>query len=300
MKLTQQQGVLITDYLRDVAAELDQNLSPEARDQALAQLRTDLYRALEGTGRDRIGDAEVAAALARFGTPKEQAQSLASGEFDTRVLLPEGDRVWLGVCAGLAAKVGVEPWMLRLVGLLVCLGGPALSLLTIASLRDWSSVTLGLFTISLALVTYLLLFAYLRIVAGPRALPPVRVFPILVNVAVTLIIAVALHLGVGYLLDLLRYAHETFLKRPFPDVGSWGWIEYQAGGMLFWALACCVPLAILGSLPLANGWDQSLKKAGHAGLAVYGTALAFGVASFITGVIMDLAGNFETLQGLLP
>lgn len=300
MKLTQQQGALITNYLRDVAAALDENLPTEVREDALAQLRTDLYRALEGTGRERIGDAEVEAALARFGSPKERAIALTSGGFDTRVLLPEGDRVWLGVCSGIAAKLGIEPWVLRLIGLLVCLGGPALSLLTIASLRDWSSITLGLFTVSLALVTYLLLFAYLRIVSGPRALPPVRVFPVIVNVAVTLIIAVALHLGVVYLLDLLRYAHETFLKRPFPIIGSWGWIEHQASGMLFWAIACCVPLAILGGLPLAHGWNESLKKAGHAGLAIYGTALAFGVASFIAGVILDLVENFEALRGLLP
>ncbi|HNR30572.1 MAG TPA: PspC domain-containing protein [Candidatus Hydrogenedentes bacterium] len=300
MKLTQQQGALVTNYLRDVASALDEKLSSEAREEALARLRADLYRALEGTGRDRISDAEVEAALGRFGPPKEQALALSGQGFDTRVLLPEGDRIWLGVCAGIAARLGVEPWVLRVIGAVLCLAGPVLSLLTIASVRDWSSVTIGLFTISLALVTYLLLFAYLRIVSGPRALPPVRIFPILVNSAVTLIIAVALHLGVAYLLDLLRYAHETFLKRPFPMIGSWGWIEQQAGGMLFWALACCLPLAVLGSLPLANGWDQSLKKAGHAGLALYGVALAFGVASYLAGGTLDLVENFEALRAIMP
>ena len=301
MKLTQAQGVLITDYLRDVSLAMGETLPKTQRDQALNLLRTDIFRELEEYAKDRLEDGEVQSVLDRFGPPEIQARAaLPRPAGKSRSLLDKDHRVWLGVCGGLAAKLGIEAWIVRLAGGLAAFAGPVLSLLTIISLRDFSSVTLGLFTFSAAMTGYLAAFVYMYFASDHEALPRVALSPIVANVGVTIVIAVALHLGAGYGIELLRYAHTEFLRRPLPPLGHWGWIEAQAASMVFWTLACCVPLAVLGGLPLPNQWNVSLKRLGQAGLALYGVALAFGVASFVVGAILDLVQNFGGTEGLLP
>lgn len=301
MKLTQSQGALIADYLREVAEGLDSGLSRAQRDQALNQLRTGVYRDLEDFAKDRLDDQDVQSVLDRFGPPEIQARA-ASPRIAKRAhsMLDQKGRLWLGVCGGLAAKLGVDSWIVRLVCGMLGLAGPVLSVLTIVSLRDFSSITLGLFTLAASLTGYLIIYACFYLASDRDAVARIQPTPIIVNVGVTVLIALALHAGTGYFIDLLRYVHSEFLRRPMPPLGRWGWIEAQASSMAFWTLACCVPLAVLGGLPMANQWNQSLKRAGQAGLALYGVALALGVASVIVGAILDLVENFGGTQGLLP
>lgn len=301
MKLTQSQGALIADYLRDVAAAIDSGLARAQRDQALNRLRTDIYRDLEEFAKDRLDDQDVQSVLDRFGPAEIQARAASPRTAKrSQSLLDQKGRVWLGVCGGLAAKLGVDSWIVRLVCGMLGLAGPVLSVLTVVSLRDFSSITLGLFTLSASLTGYLVIYACLYLASDRDAAPRIQPSPILLNVAATVLIVLALHVGTAYFIDLLRYVHSEFLRRPMPPLGQWGWIEAQASSMAFWTLACCVPLAVLGGLPLANHWNVSLKRAGQAGLALYGVALAFGVASVIVGAILDLVENFGGTQSLLP
>lgn len=301
MKLTQEQGALISEYLRNVTAALGRRMPAPDREDVLAKLRTTIYRALEDAGKERLSNDEVGAVIARFGAPEEQAQTLAPNVRGARSMFPdEDDVVWLGACGALADQLGIARWIVRSVGLALTLSGPGLSALSFLSTREFSGLPLALFTLSIGLLVYLGLFSYFYIMTERAARPQIPMGAVVFSALGSLIIACALHIGTGYALDLIRYAHGRFLERNMPPLGEWGWIEVQAGTMLFWTLACCLPLAVLGAMPMPGAWNDSLKKAGHAGLALYGAALAFGVASVLVGLILDLSKNLGSLQTLLP
>ncbi len=47
---------------------------------------------------------------------------------------------------------------------------------------------------------------------------------------------------------------------------------------------------------MADRWHNSMRRLGHAFLALYGVALAYGVANVLVGLILDLAVAFELID----
>jgi phage shock protein PspC (stress-responsive transcriptional regulator) len=298
-QLTQRQKARVDAYLDEVADALGSAAPVTLRERTLARLRDDIHRELDSTANGDLTDHDVEAVLRLFGSAEGQAaeRTIRSNAGD-QLLLTQDDRVWLGVCGGIAARLGFPAWQVRLVLGALGLAGPLLSVLAMLSSRSFSSATLGIFTGSVALLIYLGLYGYMYVVSPKDDETRIRWGEIVANVAITLIVALALFYVADYGLQLIRYMHTTLLDQPMPDLGTWGWYRYQADNLFFWAMAAALPLAVLGGLPLANGWNDSLRRLGQASLAIYGVALAFGMASVLTGLILDLLQNRELLEGL--
>jgi phage shock protein PspC (stress-responsive transcriptional regulator) len=299
MKLTQEQGGRIADYLRDVAVEMGTDVPKPVRDRALARLRDDIYRKLADTPGDLLEDGYVDSVLGELGSPAVRAQALRPANRGSgRLELTQNDRIWLGVCGGIAARLGANPWVARTVAGALGLAMPTLSVLTFLSTREPGSLSLGLFAGSIALISYLGLYAFMYVVSPKDDDTRVRFTDIGVSVAITFAVGLALSYGGSYAVSLIRYIHTEFLQREMPPLGAWGWYYYQADNYFFWTMAVCLPLAVFGGLPMANRWDISLKRLGYAVLALYGVALAFGIGSILAGVILDLIRNYEVVENL--
>ena len=260
MELTPKQESLIIRYLREVARHMDDSAPRRTRERGLAKLRGSIDRELAGLAQGQVQDADVAAVLALFGSPAEQAEALADDVKTTEDRARQGrdDRVWLGVCAEAAERMEASPLAVRVV-----------------------AVAAGVITGPLAVFLYIGLYAFFQL-NGPRPLtPPVDKTRLAVRAGGALLAAVALNVLCGYAIQLIYHLHERFLNRPVPGLGEWGW-----------ALVVCVPLAALSGLPLARAWDHSLKRVWQAGLALYAMALSFGLAAMLVGIILDVVQDF--------
>jgi phage shock protein PspC (stress-responsive transcriptional regulator) len=297
MQLTVEQKARIRQYLSDVAASMARTVPERHRDQAIKLLREDIHRQVLEVG-GAPDDGQLDRVLSAFGSPADQAARIVPRvRTGDKLMLTQDDRVWLGVCGGIAARLGQDPRLVRFICGALGLAGPVLSILSVVSSRSFSSLTLGIFTGSVALLSYLVLYAYMYVVSPQTEETRVRFSPILVHVGITFAIAYGLHYGTRYGLELLRYVHTQVMNREMPHLGRWGWFnEAQAGNMLFWVLSICVPLAIYAGLPMAGQWYNSMRRLGHAILALYGVALAYGVAHVLVGLILDLAVAFELIE----
>lgn len=265
MRLTQKQEALITRYLRDVLALLDEKLPDAARERGMTRLQARIKHELLGLAKDPIADADVQAMLNRLGDPARQAAAINPQRPTTETLTPaKDDRIWLGVCGGIADYLDVSPRVVRGLALL-----------------------LGVSTGPLSIFVYLVVYTWLYWAAAPGEAPRIRKALVLWRALSTFLIALALHAGSTYSVRLIYFAHTQYLKRAIPELGDWGWLQVRAGELFFWSVAICVPLAVLSALPLANAWDYSLKRIVQALLALYGIVLSFGIASILVGLILD-------------
>jgi phage shock protein PspC (stress-responsive transcriptional regulator) len=267
MKLTTTQEALVNRYLRDVALHLDGTISPTAREEGLNRLQRRIERELYGLGKQTLDDGDVHTVLDKLGPSSQHAaqmapkKSLAGGMGDQQ-------RIWLGVCANIADLTGAERWAVRT-----------------------GAVVAGVLTGPLALLAYIgfYLHMYYR---GSYSMPRIDTFRVVLRAIATIVIAFLLHAGTTWILAMIHYLHEQAAKRPVPEVGEWGWITNRMDDYLFFALVTAVPFAVLSALPVAKGWDYSLKRVSQAILALYGIMLAFGVASFVVGILLDFVNQF--------
>lgn len=273
MNLSEVHEAQIARYLRSVAAKLDGALPEEDRDRCVESLERRIDLDLAALDKIKLADSDVEMVLDKLGAPSKQAQQLAlsiqSGALKRAKQGP--DRVWLGVCSNLAARLGIETWMVRAAG--------------IAS-------ALTLLLLPLAIIAYIGLYLEMRWSAGKGVTEEIDAMRVGGRAGLTLVIALTVHWGSRYFLRLVYYAHETYLRKSVPALGEWGYLSYRQEEYFFYAMAFCLPLAVLSALPLANGWDQTLKRVSQAGLALYGIAVSLGVASVLVGIILDLVREF--------
>lgn len=249
--------------------QLDQELPETEREQGLAQLQRRISRELQGLNKDVLEDMDVETVLERLGPPARHASILSPRRDPRRVLMLSREKtVWLGVCSGVAARTDLEPWVVRVLsGLIGAVTGP------------------------MALLAYIAAYLYMRRNSG--RVQPLDTLRIVGRGAGTFLLALVLHVGSGYLLRLVYFVHEQYLKRPVPEVGQWDWLEASRDEYFFYAIMVSVPLAVLSALPLAKGWDYTMKRLSQACLALYGIALSFGIASFVVGIILDFVQEFS-------
>jgi hypothetical protein len=87
---------------------------------------------------------------------------------------------------------------------------------------------------------------------------------------------------------------ERFLdKQLFVD--AWVWLPRYQIIMVLGVTLIALPLTVLGALPLANGWDLTLKKYGQAVIALYGAALMIGVICMAVGATMQVVSEFTVV-----
>lgn len=273
MQLTQKQESLISQYLRDVSRRLDSSLPERAREQRVRQLQTRIYRELEGLRTPAIRDEDVIAVLRQAASTRpampdgNHADAAVAGTRPARQP-PPGDRhvkpVWLGVCAYNADRLGLEAWTVRL-----------------------AMAVLGLATGPIAVVAYLAAYAEFYAGTDKRERAPIDYIHLAIRAGVPFLALIALRWGGGKVGQLIAYGHMELLKEPVPPLGKWEWFQYYDGMLFFLAFITAIPLAALSGLPLANAWGHSLKRLAQAIIALYGTVLCFGLASTLTGIILD-------------
>ena len=277
MQLTQKQESLITRYLRDVAMRFDADVPDKARERGLKHVQKQVNRKLASLSKASIEDTDVMAVLESLGPPEIHSQVLPTEAFSAQgLVLCRDNRIWLGVCAGVGARIGQEPWLMRI-----------------------AAFVAGLCTGPFALLVYIALYAVMRFSTPKPLRSPLKPLRLLTRSVGTIIAAVLLHVGSLYAVQLIYLAHVEYLKRELPGLDEWNWVELRADEMLFWVLAVCLPFAILSGLPLANAWDHSLKRLVQSILSLYGIALAFGIASILVGLILhhvNEVGGLSFLQ----
>lgn len=185
---------------------------------------------------------------------------------DTATLIDWENRVWLGVCAGLAQRFGTDPVLVRFI-----------------------AVMLGIvpFLLPFLLSGYLAVYFYVYFTAeGKSGLDEIDWIAVAKNTAVAFCVALAMHVVAGLLATLLAHGVMLLTQAPPAVAPKWGWLVTSGGSLFRWTLFIAVPMAVLAGLPLATGWPGTMKKVVHAGLAVYGIVLCFGVASLIVGAVL--------------
>ena len=275
LKLTENQERRITRYLRDAGETL--GTVPQAeREAVLTRLNARIERELSRyTG--TINDVELERALTHFGDPAQTAtQSAISTQPTLTTFVSWPDRVWLGVCAGLARKLDIDASIVRAIAVLMGLVLPLLPLL---------------------LVAYLATYFWDYYTEGRRVLEPVELSRVAKSIAATLGVALALHFGAWFLIVFIPHAYQAIAAQPLLLDRSWNWLTYDAGSWLFWVLAIGLPLTVVSALPVPKAWSGTLRKVVQAGLALYAVLLCFGVACILVGVILRGVEEFSGTVG---
>ncbi len=192
-------------------------------------------------------------------------------------LLNWQNRVWLGVCAGIARRFGYDPVIVRFI-----------------------AVMLGLipFLLPFLLAGYLAVYFYVYFtVEGKSPFDAIDWVAVAKSASVAFGIALALYFSTGLLVTFLAHA-VLLITQATPTVSpGWGWIVTQGGSLFRWTLFIAVPLSVLAGLPLSGGWPGTLRKVVHAGLAVYGVILCFGIASLLVGTVLGFVDETSGKPG---
>lgn len=284
MELTEKQRQRVAAYLAQVARYLA-DMPEDGRRDAIGQLKERIGRELRGFDDGTADDEAVRRVLENCGPPATQAARLAGERVPVRyAFLAWPDRVWLGVCGGIAHQLGAPPGVVRLIAVLLGLVVPLLPVL---------------------LVVYLCVFLVAYVSSNARDIPRVRALGIVRSVLATLGTALGLFTGAKALLWLVSRIYTNAAGEVLYVEGRWAWFLYYDQTLLVWLLMLVLPVAILAALPVQPAWTTTLRKAVHAGLALYAMAVAFGVACVFVGIVLRVskgmsgAGGIEALKQFL-
>jgi len=278
MQLTPHQEGLIAGYIREVSLLADGTVPQPEKDAALRRIESRLREILAKKGDAAIADDDVLAAIKFLGTPETQAEKITAPRGPEAELVRAAEnRVWLGVCAALAHRTGIDLWIVR-------------SLAVVA----------GIFVAPLAIMGYLAGYAELYLASGKRLGEAPNLLRMGGRATAAFVAALVLYVGTSYFLAFLAYGYEMALNRPLGHLGEWGWYTRRADAWVFWAIVFSAPVAALSGAPLAGGWDYSLKRLAQAIIALYAVAICFGVAAYLIGIILDVIGEFGGIPLNLP
>lgn len=309
MELTEKHELYVSRYISEIEEKIGDQLSPGQRERALGRLRARIDEKLRSASADGMDDTEILNLLHKMGQPETQAAILvrvwgdasdaiapvpapapsevsaaasavpsekesgkvATVAFETKPAGKGKERgpVWLGVALYLSRTYGLPVWALRALAFL-----------------------LGIATGPVALMLYMLAFILLRVsgkVKAPAVFHPSRV---VLNPLFTGGLLALFHFAGVYGIVGIRLAHEKYLGRVVPELNEWAWLEVEAARLFLGALLFLLPLALFSAMPLANKWDYSLKRFTQAGVVLYAIMVSFGLASFITGIILNFVNEF--------
>lgn len=273
MEFTKRQRRRLHHYLKEVESHFE-DLPQASRIKLLRRVQRNIEEALAHHGADTVEDTQVEEALEELGTPSELANRLRPRE-DTPTLGEE--RVWLGVCAALARHFDADPRLIRT-------GAAAVGLV-------------GFLFLPVLLVAYIGGFFALYYGGHRAPTPPIDYVKTVKAALIVLLACIVLRAFTGYLVEGVRYGLSEFFDIIVP-FGSWAWIAYRNGPFFWWSVWFLTPLGVLSALPVPPAWSGTLWKTTLAGLALYTLALAFGIASFVTGIFIHLSSDLADLESL--
>jgi len=269
LELSEAQERRIARYLRDVGSHLTE-MPSEERERALSRLNARIERELTRTG-DPVGDEFLDRVLASYGTPASQAARIADSKTTEPVsLLGWSNRLWLGVCSGVARYFNLDPNVVRIL-----------------------AVLLGLipFVLPILLWSYLGFYLYQYYSVKGRALDPLDPVKVLRNVGGFIAVTAVLHFCARFFLFFIAYAHEQIVNAPIVYPGEWGWLPERVRFYFVVMLAIGMPMAAIAALPVSANWSGTLRKVVQAGVAIYAVILCLGIACAIVGVVIANAGQ---------
>lgn len=310
MELTEKQELYIARYVKAVSDALSGRLTEPQCERALARLQARIRTQINGLNKMRPDDTDVLEIVRKLGSAENQADVLvrvwgsgesvpAATDTDTPGAVsavnpvqtekksvaqpttvkpafskPAGIKtpppaVWLGVVAWCAAEWDLPVWALRILVFL-----------------------LGLVTLPIALLAYTGVFFWLRLGGKAVSTAPLHPARMIFRPLLTGLLLAVIHYCGVYAIKGVYIVHDTWLKRDIPDMSEWAWFETEAGRMFFWMLFFLLPLALFSAMPLANAWDYSLKRLNQACVALYAIVVSFGIASFVTGLILAFVREF--------
>lgn len=261
----------IERYIEDVIAFLER-FPADRRYDELLKLRPKIERDLNIKGRG--GNAQfvidtIRARLTASLLPRRPGATYRGPR------LSGEDAHWLGVCAGLAEYLGLNPpWVRGAFFLAGFLAGP------------------------FALMGYIVLFGVMRHRADPAVDIQIDLKRAGLKVGKVVLLAVTIFVMAQVLVALLGYAVAYFTSHP-QDIQALGWFPSSHGRLFVWLLVTVLPLAVLGALPLANDWDSTLTKVSYALVALYSFVVCFGLAGTLVSALMHLLQLAPSIDGLL-
>ena len=315
MELTETQKSCISQYVREIEEKIGDQLSSNQRERALLRLRARIDEKIKAASDNSHEEVDVVALLNKMGQPETQAVILVrvwgdasevrqapestAGSDSEKVLAPESPRpaqpatkqpsgapipskintptqkekhaVWLGVARYLAQRFNLPLWALRTLFVLV-----------------------GVSTGPIAILAYMLAFIVLRLRQCVTAPAPFHPFRVVLHPALTGGMITLFHFAGIYVLVGIRLLHEKYLDSPVPELEDWAWLEITSGSMFLYTLIFLMPLSLLSAMPLAHHWDYSIKRFTQAGVALYAIVISFGLASFVTGIILNFVKEFAS------
>ncbi|MGC8845026.1 MAG: PspC domain-containing protein, partial [Candidatus Hydrogenedens sp.] len=116
MVITYKQETIINKYLTEVNTSLNSSIDIENRKKILLELKTKIISTLKKNGKNYIHDEELYKILyEEFGEPALQAEKLLHlRNFSQELTLDYENRIWLGVCAGLSARIRIPVLLTRI------------------------------------------------------------------------------------------------------------------------------------------------------------------------------------------
>lgn len=280
MSLTSKQENMINLYLRGVAVEMERYLGPDERALRLGEMQRHVQQVLSKKDKPSIEDADVEAALKSAGKlysrNLEDTVSRKRPNPQFKLMLTHEDLRWLGVCGGIAARFGLESWMVRALFFIFAI--PAAPLV---------------------IVVYFGLYCWMYFASDRTKLPRFNVFLPVWRLVYTVGILYAMHYAAVQIREFIFFAHEAYLKRDVPPLGDWDWIMLWNDSFSSWALTIGVPFALLSGTPLRGGWSESLKRIPWALMALYFISISFGIASILVGIILDFVDEFTGDPGFI-
>lgn len=275
MALTERQQQRVARFVHEVQSHLN-----GVDDDSLRRVERQIQRRVA----DAIGphegaaprDEQLEAALAAIGSAEALAARFKPAPDRPGPWAPDvADRRWLGVCAGIAREMQLDPRVVRGVVLVI-----------------------GLVTIPftpLSLWVYLIAYGVMGIALQP---PPARerLAPWTIARAVLPLaaIAIVLHVAVHYFLRTVAWGLSTGVGMSLAGVDErWTWYPDGAFRILTWALAYIVPLAAMSAMPVRPDWQPTFRKLAQAAVALFSVYLAYGVGTLLAGIALTASEIYD-------
>ncbi len=320
MELTEKQERYIVRYVHAVSEAIAEKLSGKQCDRALARLRARVENQLENLGKPAIEDVDVITVLRGMGAPERQAmilirvwgggkenetegtenkQTIPAMRGHTSVTVSEEEvaahvekdverredarepttckkkkqtsdnLVWLGVCAYFGKTLDLPVWVLRVL-----------------------TILLGIAAAPAIIIMYLGIYFWLRATGRVSSVQPVRIARMVLRPISVVVSIIGIYFVGRYAIKAIIAGCELWFKKTTPEISDWAWLERTDTKMLLLTLLFLVPLSLLSATPMSNGWDYSLKRLTQACIALYAIVTSFGIASYVSGVIIVFVKEF--------
>jgi len=273
--ITKKQESIINKYLTEVNTSLNSSTDIENRQKILLDLRTKIISTLKKTGKNYIHDEELCEILyEEFGEPVIQAEKLLHPrEPALKLTLDYENRIWLGVCAGLSARLQVPVLLIRLLFSILglCLG--------------------------FGFIVYLSIYFYLYFSSGAYSGKKIHWGFLIYQLILTLFLLGLVYGIAFFLLKGIELLHRGWVSYYYKsslanvdDVYSFIFMSF-----LFYVWTGILS-AIMGGLPLRNDWDKTFRNIRDAQIALLVIFESAGIAWVVYHLIIESIAAFRSIM----